>query len=68
MGCASSKQNRGQGQCLGPSSFTVFDINSIDEPWLLVNKNDKDREKDNAPPLDHLTLDGKSSARPTQSS
>ncbi|XP_030530247.2 uncharacterized protein LOC115740795 [Rhodamnia argentea] len=52
MGCASSKRTESKVDVYRPppTSFAVFDINSIDEPWLLV---DKDQEKDSAPAPDH---------------
>ncbi|KAF8033389.1 hypothetical protein BT93_D2101 [Corymbia citriodora subsp. variegata] len=66
MGCASSKLTESKVDVYRPppSSFAVFDINSIDEPWHLVDKDDKDPEKDGAPAPDRRALDGKPSHVP----
>ncbi|XP_010053158.2 glutaredoxin domain-containing cysteine-rich protein CG12206 [Eucalyptus grandis] len=60
MGCASSKRIDAKVDVYRPppSSFAVFDINSIDEPWHLVD------EKDGAPAPDHHAPDGKPSHVP----
>ncbi|XP_056174159.1 uncharacterized protein LOC130140012 [Syzygium oleosum] len=67
MGCASSKRTESKVDVYRPppSSFAVFDINSIEEPWLLVDKSDKEPEKDGAPPApDRHAPDGKPSHVP----
>ncbi|KAK3434241.1 hypothetical protein EUGRSUZ_D01761 [Eucalyptus grandis] len=60
MGCASSKRIDAKVDVYRPppSSFAVFDINSIDEPWHLVD------EKDGRSCSDHHAPDGKPSHVP----